>query len=139
MANGRVLDGALGHAQLVGVVVEVVVVATVGSLSGPDVVVVGGTEVVVVVAEVVVVVGGTEVVVADVAVVVAVVVLVPEAVVVVEATTAAPTLSGGDTPNKPDELSVTSSTVVPGSKRVTLTVATPPVKVTLLLPALQSP
>ena len=123
MANGRVLDGALGHAQLVGVVVEVVVVATVGSLSGPDVVVVGGTEVVV----------------ADVAVVVAVVVLVPEAVVVVEATTAAPTLSGGDTPNKPDELSVTSSTVVPGSKRVTLTVATPPVKVTLLLPALQSP
>ena len=37
-----------------------------------------------------------------------------------------------------EELSVTSSTVASGSKRVTLTVATPPVKFTLL-PVLQSP
>ena len=38
----------------------------------------------------------------------------------------------------PDELSVTSSIVVPGSTRATLTVATPSVKLTLL-PEVQSP
>jgi len=65
----------------------------------------------------VVVVGGTDVVVVEVVVAVPV-------VVVVEAASWAPTVSGGEIPNMPDVLSVTSSTVVPGSTRVTLTVAT---------------
>jgi hypothetical protein len=43
-----------------------------------------------------------------------------------------------EVPDIPNELSVTSSTVVPGSKRTTFTVATPSAKVTLL-PVVQSP
>ena len=103
--------------SLAGVVVEVVVVVVVpgGAVAGTDVVVLGGTDVVV-----------TEV-----------VVVVP-LVVVVSGTTGA-TVSRPETPNMPDELSVTSNTVVPGSTRVTSTVVRPPVKVTLLLPVLQSP
>ena len=43
-----------------------------------------------------------------------------------------------EVPDMPEELSVTSSTVVSGSKMVTFTVATPSVKLTLL-PVVQSP
>ena len=86
---------------------------------------------VVVVVVVVVVVGETEVVVAEVVVVVPV-------VVVVVAAPGAPTVRGAEAPNMPDELSVTSSTVVPGSTRATFTVATPSARVTLL-PVVQSP
>lgn len=87
-------------------------------------------------AGVVVVVAGTDVVVVDV-VVDEVVVTVP-VVVVVGTMVEAPTVIGAETPSMPEMLSVTSSTVVPGSTRVTMTVATPPVKLTVL-PAVQAP
>lgn len=131
------LCGAL--VDVAGVVVEVVVVVPAGAVPGPPVVVVEGTgvegtEVVlagVVVADVVVVVP-------VVVVVVAVVVAVVAVVDVVVAATEVETLRGPEAPNMPDELSVTSSTVVPWSAKVTFTVATPAAKLTLL-PAVQSP
>jgi hypothetical protein len=142
------------------VVVEAVVV-------GPMVVLVGGTEVVVVVRETewrecaawpdavvvtveLVVLGGVvELVVVvpvelvvlgvvELVVVAPVVVVTASVVVVVDATTEPETVIGAEAPDAPEELSVTSSAIVSGSTRVTLTVATPPVKVTLL-PAAQAP
>jgi len=89
-------------------------------VAGPDTEVVGGTEVVV-----------TEVIVAEVEVAASVVALVAPV-------TGASTAIGAEVPKTPDELSVTSSTVVPGSERLTFTVATPSVKATRL-PAAQSP
>jgi hypothetical protein len=59
--------------------------------------------------------------------------------VAVEVVAVPATVMLADVPDMPDELSVTLSAVVSGSARVTFTVATPPVKVTLLLPVLQSP
>jgi len=144
------VEGPLGNPQFSGVVVGIVVVVPTGLFSGSDVevpgrlvvvvpdgavpgsdVVVGGTVVVVAGPVVVVLDGGTEVVVAE-------VVVVGPVVVVVDGVTELPTVTGAETPNMPDELSVTSSTVVPGSTRATFTVATPSAKVTLL-PVVQSP
>ena len=130
------VEGPLGNPQFSGVVVGIVVVVPTGGtvvvVAGPVVVVLdGGTEVVVVGPVVVVLDGGTEVVVAE-------VVVVGPVVVVVDGVTELPTVTGAETPNMPDELSVTSSTVVPGSTRATFTVATPSAKVTLL-PVVQSP
>ena len=65
-------------------------------------------------------------------------VVVGPVVVVVVAAPGALTMSGTEAPNMPDEPSVTSSTVVPGSTRVTFMVATPAEKLTLL-PEVQSP
>jgi len=62
------------------------------------------------------------------------VVVTASVVVVVDATTEPETVIGAEAPDAPEELSVTSSAIVSGSTRVTLTVATPPVKVTLLQP-----
>ncbi len=75
-------------------------------------------------------VGGTEVVVVN--------VVVDPVVVVVVAAPGALTMSGTEAPNRPEELSVTSSMVAPGSTRVTFTVATPAAKLTLP-PEVQSP
>ncbi len=100
-----------------GVVVEVTIVVVVAPGTVPE-------------ADDVVVVDGTEVVVGD--------VVVDPVVVVVVAAPGALTMSGTEAPNVPDEPSVTSSTVVPGSTRVTFTVATPPEKLTLLA-EVQSP
>ncbi len=99
-----------------GVVVEVTVVVVVPArtVPGPDVVVVDGTKVVV---------GDA--------------VVVDPVVVVVVATPGALTMSGTEAPNMPDEPSVTSSTVVPESTSVALTVAAPAAKLTLL-PEVQS-
>jgi hypothetical protein len=131
------------------VVAEAVVVGPV-VLVGPVVVVVGRTEVVVVVREtewrecavlpdaVVVTVELVVLGVVELVVVVPVVVVPASVVVVVDGTTEPVTVIGAEAPDVPEELSVTSSAVVSGSTRVTLTVATPPVKVTLL-PAAQAP
>ena len=124
---GTVVDVASAVVDVTGVVVEVAVVVPAAVVPGLAVVVVGGSGVVV-----------AELLVADVVVVVSVVLVVVAAVVVVVAVTGAETLSGPEAPNMPDELSVTSSTVVAGSTRATLTVATPAAKLTLL-PVLQSP
>jgi len=160
------VEGPLGNPQFSGVVVGIVVVVPTGLFSGSDVevpgrlvvvvpdgavpgsdVVVGGTVVVVAGPVVVVLDGGTEVVVVGpvvvvldggTEVVVAEIVVVGPVVVVVDGVTELPTVTGAETPNMPDELSVTSSTVVPGSTRATFTVATPSAKVTLL-PVVQSP
>ncbi len=67
-----------------------------------------------------------------------VVVVVDPVVVVVVAAPGTATMSRAEAPNMPEELSVTSSTVVPGSTRVTFTVATPAVKLTPLA-VVQSP
>jgi hypothetical protein len=110
-----------------------------------ELVVLGVVELVVVVPVELVVLGVVELVVVGVVlgvvelvVVVPVVVVTASVVVVVEATTEPETVIGAEEPDAPEELSVTSSAVVSGSTRVTFTVATPPVKVTLL-PAVQAP
>jgi hypothetical protein len=64
-----------------------------------------------------------------------VVVVVVPVVVVVDGTAEPVTAIGAEAPDAPEELSVTSSADVSGSTRVTLTVCTPPVKVTLLAAA----
>jgi hypothetical protein len=119
-------------------------------VAGPVVAEVGGTEVVVVVRETVwrecaalpdAVVVTVELVVLGVVelVVVVPVVVVPASVVVVVGGTTEPlTVIGSETPDAPEELSVTSRTVVSGSTRVTPAVASPSAKVTLL-PAAQAP
>jgi hypothetical protein len=112
---------------VLGGVVELVVVVPV------ELVVLGVVELVVVVPVDVVVLGVVELV-----VVAPVVVVTASVVVVVDATTEPETVIGAEAPDAPEELSVTSSAIVSGSTRVTLTVATPPVKVTLL-PAAQAP
>lgn len=133
---------AIGSPQFSGAVVGIVVVVPTELSSGSDVEVpsrlvvvvpggaVPGSDVVVGGTEVVAVVGGADVVVVE--------VVVASVVVVVDGVTELPTVIGMETPNMPEELSVTSSTVVAGSTRVTSTEATPPVKVTLL-PVVQSP
>ena len=77
---------------------------------------------------------------ADVVTVVAgVVVVVTVPAVVVDGAVGSETETLPEVPDRPQALSVTSSTVVPGLTRVMLSVATPPVKGTLLVPAGQSP
>jgi hypothetical protein len=71
-------------------------------------------------------------------VVVGPVVVVPTGAVVVDRTTEPVTVIGAEAPDALEELSVTSSVVVSGSTRVTLTVAKPLAKTTLL-PAAQAP
>lgn len=58
--------------------------------------------------------------------------------VAVDVVAASPTTMLAEVPDRPEEFSVTVRAVVSGSNRVTLTVATPPVKATPL-PVLQSP
>ncbi len=106
-------------ADAVVVVVEPVVVEPPAEAVVEPVVVIPAEAVVVVVEPVVVLPAGA----------VVVVVVVP---VVVVAATGAETVISAESPNIPDELSVTSSIVVPGSARVTFTVAAPSVKLTLL-------
>jgi hypothetical protein len=122
------------------VVVEPVVVDPAGTVVvvvEPVVVDPAGT-VVVVVEPVVVVPAGTVVVVVELVVVVPVEVVSASVVVVVDVTAEPVTVIGAETPDTPEELSVTSSVVVSGSTRVRLTVAKPLVNTTLL-PVLQSP
>lgn len=100
--------------------------------------VLGVVELVVVVSVVDVVLGVAEVLGVVELVVVPVVVVPASVVVVVDVTADAATVSGAEAPDVPDGSLVISRVVVSGSTRVTLTVARPSVKLTLL-PEVQSP